>query len=311
MADTPEVLVAREKHRRHRLAAGGVVAGAPVTWSGDPDDAFQIGSVTKVFTSLLLATYVEDGSLRLDQPVGQLLPDLTGPVTLATLEQLATHTSGLPRIPRDLWSRALRRHPDPYADIDHHALLRALASTRATPSSRPRYSNLGVGLLGHALTAWAGADLDTLLRTRVTGPLGMTSTGCAPGGPVGRRRRGRPHPVAWRFDALAGAGALWSTLADLQRFAASQLDPPPGRLGAAIRLTHQVRVPGRRIDQCLGWLRLHGRGGALLWHNGGTAGYRSFVGVQPQDGVAVVVLADDDRSVDGLGLGLARGLAGD
>ena len=306
--DPPAALVTRAAQRHVRLAAGGVVDGEPVTWGGDPTAQFQIGSVTKVVTSLLLATYVVEGELRLDQPVGELVDDLRGPASGFTLEQLATHTSGLPRIPRGLWPRALRRHPDPYADVDHEFLVESLARTRPRSRRRPRYSNLGAGLLGHALGRHAGTSYDAAVRDRVAGPLGMAATGCDPEvRPPGHRRRGRPHDLAWSFDALAGAGALWSSLADLQRFLAAQLDPPAGRLGEAVRLTHEPRVPGRRMDVCLGWMRLHGRDGALLWHNGGTAGYRSFVGVQ--DGSAVAVLSASDRSVDRLGIQLLRSLA--
>jgi CubicO group peptidase (beta-lactamase class C family) len=298
--------------RRHpRLAAGGVVDGGAVTWGGDPAGLFQIGSVTKVFTSLLLATYVVDGTLRLEDPVAELVPDLVGPVREVTLGQLATHTSGLPRIPRELWRRALTRHRDPYADIDHDALVASLAGTRLRRRRRPAYSNLGVGLLGHALASRAGGSFDDLVRERVTGPLAMADTTAHPDRELtGHRRRGRTHAVAWHFDALAGCGALWSTLADLQRFLLAQLTPPPGPLGEAIRMTHEVRVPGARMDQCLGWMRLHGRAGTLLWHNGGTAGYRSFVALDPDAEVGVAVLTASDRSVDGLGIRLVESAAG-
>jgi len=306
-AEPPAALARRAAGRHVRLTAGGVVAGEPVTWTGDPHAPYQIGSVTKVFTALLLATYVVDGELALAQPVGELVGDLPRHVDRVTLEQLATHTSGLPRVPREMWRRWLARHPDPYADVDHDALVRALATTRLRPRRRPAYSNLGAGLLGHALARHAATTYDDVLRRRVTAPLGMVATGTDPvERPPGHRRRGRPHPVAWRFDALAGAGALWSSLADLQRFLAAQLDPPAGPAGDAVRLTHRTRVPGRRMDQCLGWFRLHGRDGELLWHNGGTAGYRSFVGVGA-DG-AVAVLGAGDRSVDGLGVRLAAAL---
>lgn len=311
MADSVAALVASEVRRRHRFAAGGIVAGEPVLWAGDPDDVFQIGSVTKVFTSLVLATYLVDGSLRLEQPLGDLMPDLTGPVALTTLGQLATHTSGLPRVPRELWTRGLRRHPDPYADVDHDMLLRFLATTRARPTGRPHYSNLGAGLLGHAMAVWAGSDYDALVAERLTNPMAMTGTGCRPPEqPAGRRRRGRPRSDVWHFDSLAGAGGLWSTVTDLQRFLVAQLHPPEGRLGEAVRLTHEVRVAGRRLDQCLGWMRLHGGGRALLWHDGGTAGYRSFVAVQPAGGLAVCVMADDDRPVAPWGFRLMRWLMG-
>lgn len=294
--------------RHPRAAAGGVVAGEPVVWAGDPDGPFQIGSVTKVFTSLLLATYVVDGSLRLDHRVGQLVPELAAvPVGDVTLEQLATHTSGLPRIPRELWRRALTRHPDPYADLDHDRLVASLQRTGLRPRSHPSYSNLGAGLLGHAIARWAGQEYDALVQERICRPLALTATTAAPADqPPGRHRRGRPHDGAWHFGALAGAGALWSTLTDQLRFLSAQLAPPDDALGEAVRLTHEVRVAGKRLDQCLGWLRLHGRDGTLLWHNGGTAGYRSFVGVQ--DGSAVAVLTASDRSVDAIGMRLLRDL---
>lgn len=308
-AESPASLATRVAARHVRLAAGGVVDGEPVTWGGDPTALFQIGSVTKVVTSLLLATYVVDGELGLDQPVGELVPDLRGPAAGLTLEQLATHTSGLPRIPRELWPRALHRHPDPYADVDHEFLLRSLADVRLRPRSRPAYSNVGAGLLGHALGRHAGTSFETAVQERVSGPLGLSATSCEPAASApGHRRRGRPHGTAWRFDALAGCGALWSSLADLQRFLAAQLHPPAGRLGDAVRLTHQPRAAGRRMDVCLGWMRLQGRDGTLLWHNGGTAGFRSFVGVQADS--AVAVLTASDRSVDGLGIQLLRSLAG-
>ena len=292
-----------------RWASGGIVAGGPVVWHGDPDGLFQVGSVTKVFTSLLLATYVVDGALALDDPVARLLPELAdAPAAGITLEQLATHTSGLPRVPGRLWRRSFG-HPDPYADLDHASLVGDVRALSPRPRRRPAYSNLGAALLGEALATWAGGTYEELVGERICAPLGLDATTCHPAQePVGTGRRGSPKPGTWHFTAYAGAGALWSTLADLQRFLAAQLERPAGDLGEAIRLTHQVRVPGKRMDQCLGWLRLHGcdDGPALLWHNGGTAGYRSFVGLQ--DTGAVTVLSATDRSVDRLGMQLLRDL---
>ncbi len=286
------------------------MAGEPVAWHGDPHGPFQIGSVTKVFTSLLLATYVVDGAVALDDPVGSLLPELDGtPSAAATLEQLATHTSGLPRVPARLWRRSFG-HPDPYADLDHASLVDDVRASNLRPRPRPVYSNLGAALLGEALATWAGASYDELVQERICAPLGLDATTCHPADePVGRTRRGGARPGVWHFSAYAGAGALWSTVADLQRFLAAQLERPEGGLGEAIRLTQQVRVPGPRMDQCLGWIRIEGREGreGLLWHNGGTAGYRAFVGVR--DTGAVAVLGASDRSVDRGGMQLLRDLA--
>ena len=292
--------------RHPRAAAGGVVGGEPVLWHGDAEGLFQIGSVTKVFTSLLLATYVVDGALTLDTRVDLLLPELRGTAAGdVSLEHLATHMSGLPRLPPGLWRQGLAHRHDPYAALDHARLVAALGRARTRPRGRPAYSNLGGGLLGHALESWAATPYDELVRERICIPLGMHATTTRPHvEPAGHRRGGTQHAGVWHFDALAGAGALWSTVADLQRFLAAQLVRPAGALGEAIRTTHQVRVPGKRLDQCLGWMRSHGRHGAFLWHDGGTAGYRSFVGVQ--DSSAVVVLSASDRSVDRIGVGLLR-----
>jgi D-alanyl-D-alanine-carboxypeptidase/D-alanyl-D-alanine-endopeptidase len=296
--------------RHPRAAAGGVVGGEPVTWYGEPEGLFQIGSVTKVFTALLLATYVVDGALRLEQRVDDLLPQLRGTAAGdASLEQLATHTSGLPRLPPGMWRGGRARRADPYGDLGPERLLASLGRARVRPRGAPVYSNLGAGLLGHAVASWAGAGYDELVRERICVPLGMHATTAHPHVETpGHRRNGTAYAGVWHFDALAGAGALWSTVADLQRFLAAQLDRPTGGLGEAIRLTHQVRVPGKRMDQCLAWQRLHGNDDrAYLWHNGGTGGYRSFVGLQDAGGVAV--LAASDRSVDGVGMGLLQGLA--
>ena len=137
----------------------------------------------------------------------------------------------------------------------------------------------------------------------------MSDTGCVPADPervvVGTNRRGKPHKVAWTFDALAGAGALWSTVDDMVVFLQAQLEPPDGPLGDAMRLSHRP-LAGGRVEVALAWMRLSGRDGALLWHNGGTAGYRSFVGVDHGRDRAVVVLGSSDRSVDRRGMELAR-----
>ncbi len=301
--------MAEELERLPRAAAGGVVGSERVLWHGDAEGRFQIGSVTKVFTSLLLATYVVDGALELEQRVDTLVPELRGCAAGdVTLEQLATHTSGLPRLPPGMWRDARAHRSDPYAEVDHDRLVASVRRTRPRPRARTAYSNLGAGLLGHALARWSGSGYDDLVRERICVPLGMHVTTCHPSLELpGHRRDGTQYAGTWHFDALAGAGALWSTVGDLQQFLGAQLEQPAGGLGEAIRLTHQVRVSARRLDQCLGWVRLHGRHGeALLWHNGGTGGYRSFVGVQSAGGVAV--LAASDRSVDRVGMRLLRGL---
>jgi D-alanyl-D-alanine-carboxypeptidase/D-alanyl-D-alanine-endopeptidase len=105
---------------------------------------------------------------------------------------------------------------------------------------------------------------------------------------------------------MAGAGALWSTVDDMVRFLEAQLAPPDGPLGDAIRLSHTTLAAAGRAEQAMAWIRLTGRDGSLLFHNGGTAGYRSFVAVDQGRRRAVVVLGSSDRSVDRRGMRLAR-----
>jgi D-alanyl-D-alanine-carboxypeptidase/D-alanyl-D-alanine-endopeptidase len=269
-----------------------------------PGALWQIGSVTKVFTALALARWVVRGDVTLETPVRTLLPEAPDGITLG---QLATHTSGLPRIPRELWVKAVRLDRDPYADVDHAALMASLARTRLRGVGRVRYSNLGFGLLGHALATAAATSYDEVVRAEVCSPLGLEDTlatltpetrdRCV----QGHTRRLRPRAVAWEFDAMAGCGALWSSIEDMQAFVRAVLDPPADELGAAMRLAADTHAVSRGHDQGLGWIRFtRGPAAGHLFHNGGTSGFRSAVLVDPAKGRGVVALTSTDRSVDGL-----------
>ena len=288
----------------------GVVTPDGVETSGaDPEGVYQIGSVTKVFTALLLAREVIDGRLTLESRVGDLVPALAEqPVGDVTLGALVTHTSGLPRVPPGMWRKMFNASGrNPYADIDEPALYAALGTVRLRSGARPAYSNLGFGLLGTALARHLGRSYDEAVRERITGPLGMRQTRSHPDAHrPGHTRRGRVHRQVWTFDAMAGAGALWSSVADLVVFVRAHLDPPADALGEAIRLTQQPLARSGRMEQAMAWIRLSGKDGSLLWHNGGTAGFRSFVGVDVGRQRGVVVLGNTDRSVDRLGFRMVR-----
>lgn len=311
--------------------AGGAVEirGAGRAGDSTPDGPgagtlFEIGSVTKVFTALALARLAVAGTVDLDEPLRELLPagavvPSRGGVEI-TLRHLATHTSGLPRLPKGmLWEALLHPHrPDPYAGCSTDFLLQGLARIRlgATPGRRFRYSNLGAGLLGLALAYRAGTDYETLIVREICAPLGMTDTVVALDGErsarfaQGHLRPDRPA-APWNLADLAGAGGLSSTAADLVTFLRAQLDPGSGGLAEAIRLSRSVE---HRMNPFawihLGWMgqRLHPRQGGHLqiWHNGGTGGFVSFVGFDPEKEVGVVVLGNTTRSVDGPGFDLLR-----
>ncbi len=266
------------------------------------------------------------GELSLDTPLGDLLPQVAVPTrdgAVITVEHLATHTSGLPNNPMSLpaavWAQWKARNGDPWETIDRAGLLTALGDTtlRRTPGTgRIAYSNLGVGVLGHALvTAAAHRDFGELVRARICDPLGMSDTVLLPDREqaereaVGHRRR-RRTTGHWEVAGLPGAGALRSTATDMLTFLHAQLRPEDTPLGPAIALTHPERRPGKRLGIGLGWLRVPMRGDhVLLWHNGGTGGFRAFAGFVPSSGVGAVALANDLRSVDRAGLDLLTALS--
>jgi D-alanyl-D-alanine-carboxypeptidase/D-alanyl-D-alanine-endopeptidase len=281
---------------------------------------FEIGSITKVFTSLLLAIDVERGELGPDDPVVEHLPRGTRvPMRGArpiTLTHLATHTSGLPRLPPGLLLTALPHRDDPYAHLSTEDVLAALGKTRprAPAGERFRYSNFGAGLLGIALSHVAATDYETLVRERITTPLRLADTVITLSEDQGIRLaagtkwRGRPTGL-WTIPGLTGAGALRSTAADLLTFVRAQmgtLPDVPQELGEAIRSSHRERASGGRLTPgmrvALGWLCVGvGRHKLrIVMHNGGTGGYRSFAGWAPDGGHGVVALSANVRSVDAI-----------
>ena len=277
---------------------------------GTPIDAatiFEIGSITKAFTGILLADMVNRGEVRLDQPVADLLPAGTRVPTMngavITLEHLATHTSGLPRLPANL------RPADPsnpYADYSVAQLYEFLRGheLQRAPGARYEYSNLGAGLLGHALAIRGGATYEQLVRERILGPLGMTNTAITLTPPMRRRLTqghdadGSPVPH-WDIPTLAGAGALRSTLADMLKFAAAVRTPPDNEIGRAIMLSTRARVtPNRALQLGLGWHISNFNGDTIVWHNGGTAGFRTMVAVNPARNVGMVLLGTSSQDND-------------
>ncbi|MGW4380605.1 serine hydrolase domain-containing protein [Kitasatospora sp. NPDC004531] len=262
-----------------------------------PDTGFELGSVSKTFTALLLAELAAGGRVGLRDTV-------TVADTPLTLLHLATHTSGLPRLPPGLRRSALPAWlSNPYAAFSPADLDRALERTRLgfRPGSRVRYSNFGVGLLGRVLAERAGSTYPALLAERVAGPLGLGGTDCEPGAAVGHRR-GRPLPP-WQIPALPGAGAVRSTPRDLLRYLSALLDPataPTPALGAALRDVQRPRlVKPRSTDRiCLVWNLRPTADGDVLFHSGGTRGFTTFVGFCPQRGTALAALTNTAPRID-------------
>lgn len=279
----------------------------------DEHTIFEIGSISKTFTGLLLAEAVTRGEARLDQPVAELLPKgTTVPARNGheiALVDLSTHRSGLPRLPGNL---SPANPDDPYADYDAKKLYSFLASYQLprAPRDSAEYSNLGAGLLGYALTLRAGApSWGALVESRVTKPLGMRETFVdVPAKLHARVSAGHDARMdsvpAWHLDALAGAGALRSTASDMLTYLAAESDTLHGPLAGAIAIGREPHAAFGRDSIGLAWI-VHRLGDhRIWWHNGGTGGFRSFASFDPTRRVAVVVLSNASVEVDDIGMHL-------
>jgi serine-type D-Ala-D-Ala carboxypeptidase/endopeptidase len=282
-----------------RLVRGYGVTARDSKQTPDIDTMFEIGSVSKVFTGLLLADAVQSGKVALDDPVQKYLP--AGVVMpkwgdeSVLLWHLSTHTSGLPRDPDMNGGDPA----DPLAHITTERLFAALgeASVRWQPGSKYEYSNLAVGLLGAVLARAQGYEsYDALQQRRTTGPLRLKDTWVQRDA-ARLARMAAPYdadvePVQmWHLSAMAGSGGISSSMRDMLEFARVQMTPGINPLAAAIAQTqqkHHARDNGEALG--LGWDIA--RDGVTFWKNGHTGGYHAFLAVVPSKGRAVCILAN-------------------
>ena len=290
------------------------------------DSVFEIGSITKVFTAILLADMVERGEVRLDDPISKYLPaGVRAPARNGkeiTLAHLSTHTSGLPRdagniVP--LWYRLclwctddsgiLRRYSlnDLYTYLSHYTLKRDIGA-------ESEYSNFAVSLLGQLLARRAGTDFATLVQTRITGPLGMTDTAILPT-PAMRTRIAHGHSESLKqvssWDepgAYAAAGGLKSTVNDMLKFAAANLGLLPSPVLAAMQRSHQPNETAK-MQMGLGWGINRNFDDDLRNHSGGTGGYITYLGIDLKRRRGVVVLSNTLNDITDIGLHLLESRA--
>ena len=283
-----------------RIIAHGMTAKGGST-PVDGDSLFEIGSITKVFTAQILADAVASGAVKLDEPVSKLLPSSVKVPERGgraiTLLDLTTHSSGLPRLPGNLTSTDLS---NPYAAYTVAQLYEFLSGhlLRRDPGAEFEYSNLGVGLLGHALALRSATDYEALVRTKVLGPLGMKSTAITLT-PELKARMTQGHnaklePVPnWDLPTLAGAGALRSSANDMLNFVAAHAGlagPEPDPVLASMLATRRPAGGGAEIG--LGWMITKRGPAEIVAHGGGTGGFQSFAGFDSKARVGVVVLSN-------------------
>ena len=267
-------------------------------------DDVELGSVSKGITGCLWRDAIARGDIADDTVVGDLLavPEEVGGITLAAL---ATHSSGLPRLASggsDLFRRSWelwRRGRNPYRE-DLAGLLAQLDRVTVR-KPRPAYSNLGFQLLGHAVAAAAGTSYADLVADRFARPLGLTDTyvPCSAdglrAGAVTPRSRGGRAVEPWAGEAVAPAGGVRSSAADLAVLLRAMID----RTVVGVDALDPVAPFGAKMRIGAGWLTGPLLRRTVTWHNGGTGGFRSFVGIDRERAVGIALVSASTRSVDG------------
>lgn len=277
---------------------------------------FEIGSLSKTFTSILLADAVNSGKVKLDDPANKYLPDSIPPLEYGgvkiTLKMLANHSSGIPRMPSNF-------HPsdngNPYKDYDNNDLFSFYKNFKPArkPGETYEYSNLAAGTLGVILERVNKKDYETLVMQTICQPLHMNETKeflrqkDSANFAKGYNEEG-VFNSQWDFKALAGAGSIRSTCSDLLKYAKANLGDSHPKLNQAIQLTHDVTFTEGATKVGLAWHYVKPGNDEVLFHNGGTGGYHTYLAVNLQKKFAVVILSNCSISTDDNGNTLMKWL---
>ena len=277
---------------------------------------YEIGSITKTFTGILLAKAVNEGKIKLNDPVNQYLPKdaawLVYDSDTARIVHLSNHTSGLLPLPDNF---DMTNMANPYKDYDEDKLLTYLqhAKLQRKPGEKLEYCNLGVGLLGYILSTAYKMPFEKMVSRFITSKAGMTDTKefllkkdsalFMQGYNEALQQQG-----PWDFKALTSAGSLRSNTSDLLKYAAVNLSCNDPELQKAILLSHQVTYEAGKQKIGLNWFIQNWGWGDVYFHNGATGGYRSFLAINPVTKTAVVLLCNTFVNVDEAGVSLMKTL---
>ena len=305
------VLPTLEPGPRTRLSIARISPEGQTRFAGrgaDEHTVFEIGSITKTFTGALLAIAIERVEVNAETTLGEVLPEVDSEAGSITLAQLATHRSGLPRVGHESIAAQASffldslTGRDPYDETNEDLI--AIVNRQDLPDDpEPAYSNLGFAVLGLALARAAGTDFPALLQDRILTPLELEDTVLVwdeddlPDDPVLGYTDQGDRVEAWTMAASSPAGGIRSSVHDLAIWAAACADgsaPGAASIEPIIEYTE-----GRQIG--MAWITVPPESAgeqSLVYHNGGTSGFSSFLGIG-EDGSAVVVLGDSQTDVDG------------
>ena len=292
----------------------GKVSKQPDATPANENTVYEIGSITKVFTGILLAEAVKRGEVNLDDPISKYLPaNVKTPKFNGkeiTLLDLTTQSSGLPSLPDDFKPKDPL---NPYADYTVERLYDFLGRVELKHDFgiKFEYSNLGVGLLGHILALRAKMNYEDLVKERILKPLGMKDTAIVFSPEmksrlaVGHDMTGKPTSN-WDLPTFAGAGALRSTANDMANFVSANLGLTKTPISDSIVEAQKIRrkFADSPVSISFNWITTKSADRDIIWHNGGTGGYRTFVGMDLERKKGVFVATNSADSVDDLGFHL-------
>lgn len=280
----------------------------------DEHTLFEIGSLSKTFTGIILAEAANSGKVKLDDPVNKYLPDSIPllqyegvPITLKTL---SNHSSGLPRLPSNFSSM---ENADPYQDYGINEMFSFYKKFKPIrrPGEKYEYSNLGVGTLGVVLESVYHENYESLFINTICIPLSMNDTReflrkeDSVRFAKGYTAEGN-YNSPWDFKALAAAGAIRSTVADLMRYASANLDDAPPKLNGAIQLSHTVTFTDGNTKVGLAWHYIKPGSDEVIFHNGETGGYHSYLAINPKKKFAVAILSNCAKGTEDVGAAIMR-----
>jgi CubicO group peptidase (beta-lactamase class C family) len=283
------------------------------------DQAFEIGSITKVFTATILANFVVDGKIKSEDKINPNFPFPFHKNLEITYKELANHTSGLPRLPSNIFWKAIFNPSDPYKKYDENKLdeyLKNDISLDYPKGSRSEYSNLGMGLVSYALRKFSGKTYEQLANDLIFKKYKMqhSSTEKTKVQNIlieGLNEDGEPTPN-WTAGALIGAGGIYSTVEDLSKFALAQFDST----NLELNLTRDSTFSETKTrDVGLGWFIIKRKNGdRWYWHNGGTGGYTSSMVLDIKNKNGIILLSNlssyhsQFENIDQLAFGLMKTL---
>ncbi|WP_234363996.1 serine hydrolase [Lunatibacter salilacus] len=275
----------------------------------DENTIYEIGSISKAFTAILLAQQVLDGKLKLEDEINKFLPDnFKIPVmgdTEITFGNLTDHTSGLPRMPDNF---APANPSNPFADYTEDLMYEFISNYQPVREvgAEYEYSNLAQGLLGHLLAMNSNSAYEELIVQTIADPLEMEDTRIRLTDSMKENlalgHSGGKVVENWDIPTLAGAGAIRSSSSDMAKFISANLGYVKSPLAAAMELTHKARhQKAGEMGVGMGWHIKKGEDGDVIWHNGGTGGYRTFAGFVKETRIGVVLLTNSSTGSDDIG----------